>query len=175
MDFDKLKTMSLSFQRAALSDIAQIQSLAKTIWHAHYPSIISVEQIDYMLSKMYSTEQITSELESGATFYEFIMRSETAVGFLSCTIEPTEHTMKLSKLYVKPDAHGTGVGRAALAHIEQHALEQKLSSVYLFVNKQNTKAIRAYERFGFTVETSVVADIGNGYVMDDFKMRKYIS
>ncbi|MBS1128301.1 MAG: hypothetical protein H6Q96_681, partial [Nitrospirae bacterium] len=43
-------------------------------------------------------------------------------------------------------------------------------SLYLFVNKNNTKAIRAYERFGFVKARAVVTDIGSGFVMDDYRM-----
>jgi ribosomal protein S18 acetylase RimI-like enzyme len=44
----------------------------------------------------------------------------------------------------------------------------------LTVNKRNTRAIAAYRRNGFTVLEAVVADIGGGFVMDDFLMSKHL-
>jgi ribosomal protein S18 acetylase RimI-like enzyme len=38
------------------------------------------------------------------------------------------------------------------------------------VNKNNTKAIRAYQRAGFTIAESVVNHFGGGFVMDDYRM-----
>ena len=40
----------------------------------------------------------------------------------------------------------------------------------LSVNKRNAKAIAAYQKNGFGITESVVTDIGNGFVMDDFIM-----
>jgi ribosomal protein S18 acetylase RimI-like enzyme len=42
--------------------------------------------------------------------------------------------------------------------------------VSLFVNKRNQKAIRVYERAGFTIAESVINEFGGGFVMDDYRM-----
>jgi len=47
--------------------------------------------------------------------------------------------------------------------------------VILNVNKHNMRAIRAYERAGFSVVDAVVNEIGGGYVMDDFIMARVIT
>ena len=46
--------------------------------------------------------------------------------------------------------------------------------VYLTVNKNNKTAIRAYEKNGFVITTSVVTDIGQGFVMDDYIMKYFV-
>ena len=40
--------------------------------------------------------------------------------------------------------------------------------MYLTVNKQNTNAINTYKTLGFSLWQEQVADIGNGFVMDDY-------
>jgi diamine N-acetyltransferase len=42
----------------------------------------------------------------------------------------------------------------------------------LTVNKGNEGSIAIYRKSGFSVRESVVFNIGNGYVMDDFIMEK---
>ena len=42
------------------------------------------------------------------------------------------------------------------------------SAVYLTVNKNNARAIRAYEKFGFLREGEECTAIGEGYYMDDY-------
>ncbi|SBT09766.1 Acetyltransferase (fragment) [Candidatus Propionivibrio aalborgensis] len=43
------------------------------------------------------------------------------------------------------------------------------------MNKQNVRAIAAYERKGFSVRESVCVNIGGGFVMDDFIMSRSIA
>ena len=45
----------------------------------------------------------------------------------------------------------------------------------LAVNKHNSGAIHAYRRKGFVMEESVTVDIGGGFIMDDYIMRKKLA
>jgi RimJ/RimL family protein N-acetyltransferase len=47
--------------------------------------------------------------------------------------------------------------------------------IELRVNRGNSRAVRAYERAGFRVAESVCQDIGAGFVMDDFVMRRPVT
>ncbi len=56
----------MHIRQATTDDCNAISTLAHSIWHSHYPGIITVQQIDYMLSKMYSVEKLNNLLESGS-------------------------------------------------------------------------------------------------------------
>lgn len=56
--------------------------------------------------------------------------------------------------------------------VQVKARELSLNSISLTVNKNNTNSINAYKKMGFVTVESIVMDIGEGYVMDDYKMRK---
>jgi diamine N-acetyltransferase len=160
---------TISFVPATTDDIPLLQRLAHEIWHEHYPAIISVEQIDYMLELMYATHVIENELSS-ATRWTLIQQDGEPVGFLSYTNDSPSGVCKLHKLYVRVNRHGQGLGRASLAHVMDMAAAQHAREVSLFVNKRNAKAIHAYQRAGFSVAESVITELGQGYVMDDFRM-----
>ena len=49
-----------------------------------------------------------------------------------------------------------------------------LSMIYLTVNKQNLSSIAVYEKLGFVRARELVTEIGNGFVMDDYVMEKYL-
>ena len=164
---------TLTFKQATPADIPLIQSLAHRIWHAHYPSIISVAQIEYMLPRMYGEDVITQELADPNLCYDLLLLNDEPIGYASYRFESP--SVFLSKLYIAPETHGNGIGQRALAHIAEVAHEKRATSIYLFVNKRNEKAIRAYLRFGFVIEEAVVKDIGGGFVMDDYKMRKHLT
>jgi diamine N-acetyltransferase len=161
----------LRFEIVTIDDIPALQHSAHRIWHAHYPGIITVEQIDYMLAEGYSTDRIASEItEQGVTWLK-ILDDQEMIGFAA--FGPYgEKTVKLHKLYLDVACHGRGIGTAALAEVEQMATADGATAIILNVNKYNHKAIASYERNGYHVADSVVHDIGNGFVMDDYVMRK---
>ena len=160
---------NVTFARAAPTDIPLLQALARQIWRAHFPGIISLEQIEYMLDRMYATEVIDKEMRAG-TGWELIREGTDPVGFLSYSHDPAAARLKLHKLYVRIDRHGQGLGRASLGHVMGIAVALGAREVSLYVNKKNQKAIRVYERAGFTIAEAVTSDIGGGFVMDDYRM-----
>ena len=58
--------------------------------------------------------------------------------------------------------------------IEEQAKDLNCKIIYLTVNKYNTNSIMAYQKTGFVKTEELVIDIGNGYVMDDYRMEKLI-
>jgi diamine N-acetyltransferase len=160
---------TIHFVPASPSDIPPLRQLAREIWHAHYPGIISVEQIDYMLARMYGQETIARELGAGVT-WEIIHADGTPIGYLSYSLDVAKRRVNMHKLYVSIAWHGQGVGQAGLARIRDYAIVVKAAAVSLYVNKRNDKAIRAYQRAGFRIAESVVNEFGDGFVMDDYRM-----
>jgi GNAT superfamily N-acetyltransferase len=155
-------------------DIDSLLQLAYRIWHAHYPGIITVEQIDYMLARGYSREIIIDEIEHQSISWMVIRDGITMIGFIS--VGPYgDGVMKLHKLYLLPDYHGQGIGRRALAEVEQIAKQYNAATLVLNVNRHNRKAITAYQHAGWHVADEVDVDIGNGFQMNDFVMAKQLT
>ncbi|SJZ70662.1 Acetyltransferase (GNAT) family protein [Trichlorobacter thiogenes] len=161
------------FKTATIDDIPALQDSARRIWHAHYPGIITVEQIDYMLAEGYSSDRIAAEMTKQGVTWLKILDDKEMIGFAA--FGPYgEHTVKLHKLYLDVACHGRGIGSAALAEVEQRATADGATAIILNVNKYNYKAIASYERNGYQVADSVVNEIGNGFVMDDYVMKKIL-
>lgn len=157
--------------RAGLADIPRIQTLARTIWNACYPGMISQAQIDYMLERMYAAATLAKELAAGI-HYEFIVLERREVGYLALELPPPPAAATLHKLYLDPAWHGRGLGQATLKHALETARQAGLPRLELRVNRGNTRAIRAYSRGGFHITGSLCVDIGNGFVMDDHVMAR---
>jgi GNAT superfamily N-acetyltransferase len=159
---------------ATEADLPAIAKLAGVIWRAHYPGIISLAQIDYMLAKMYSLAALREEISLRGICYEQLFIGEELVGFASYGPTEKPKVFKLHKLYLHPDRHGNGLGSLLLKHCEREVRKLGAERLSLTVNKRNTKAIAAYERNGFVISDSIVTDIGGGFVMDDFVMTKAV-
>jgi diamine N-acetyltransferase len=152
-----------------------LAELAGVIWRQHYPGIISHEQIEYMLGKMYALDTLRTELrEKQIRFWRLLVEDEF-IGFASIGPTPEPGVMKLHKCYLLPAQHGRGHGSRLLQHCEQEARNLGAKRLILAVNKQNVKAIAAYQRNGFVVAESVITDFGHGFVMDDYLMAKELA
>jgi len=151
----------------------ELIAVARSAWHAHYPGIISIEQIDYMLKKSYTRQIILDEIALHGLTWRFISDGSKMIGFFSIGPYGTD-TIKLHKLYLLPEYHGKGIGTMSLSKVEQIARSAKVHTLVLNVNKHNSKAIRSYERSGWRISEEVTNDIGNGFVMDDYVMTKQI-
>jgi diamine N-acetyltransferase len=149
-----------------------LAELAGVIWRQHYPGIISQEQIEYMLGKMYALDTLRDDLLlQGIHFYRLQVEGRM-VGFASIGPLDAPGDWKLHKLYLLPEMHGAGLGSQLLQHCEAEARRFRARRLVLAVNKRNTRPIAAYQRNGFVVVESVVTDFGSGFVMDDFIMAK---
>jgi ribosomal protein S18 acetylase RimI-like enzyme len=153
-------------------DIPDLVRLARDIWYAHYPSIITVEQIEYMLDQRYRPEVIREQLASRTAWWDKLLLDGAMVAFTS--YELGEHTgaMKLDKLYVRYDLRRRGYGSLLMRHVEGQARSRGNTRLYLQVNKNNASAIEFYLRKGFTVSEAARFDIGRGFIMDDYVMSK---
>jgi diamine N-acetyltransferase len=149
-----------------------IASLAHEIWYEHYVPIIGREQVDYMVPKFQSSGAIAAQVARGQEYW-LVSLDGDAAGYLCIEPQPEQGRMFLSKLYVRSALRGSGLGQAALAFIESHCRQASLTVLWLTVNRFNP-ALAFYERQGFVNVAEVVADIGGGYVMDDYRMEKVI-
>lgn len=151
------------------AQLAQIEALAEIIWREHYTPIIGKEQVDYMLEKFQSVATMQSQIDEGYSYF-LVEKNNKAVGYFS--IQKREDAMFLSKLYVLKSDRGQGLGKASMDYITQQAKASGCAKISLTVNRHNNNTIRAYGALGFENVGELVADIGNGFVMDDYLLEK---
>jgi len=155
---------------AGIADIPLIRDLTYKVWPQTYASILSQQQIDYMLEMMYSESSLKKQMtEEGCRFIIVYENSEPA-GFASFS-ETEPAIWKLHKIYVLPNQQGKGTGKFVLNYIMEEIKKQNAKALQLQVNRYN-KAKEFYERLGFTVIQIADFDIGNGYFMNDYVMEK---
>ena len=161
-----------------LEEAEAVVELAGRVWRAHYPGIISAEQIEYMLAQRYRPVLVKQFIARGdiwlAARVTGLEKSGVFVGFAHGHPQ-AEGDYKLDKLYVDLDWQRHGIGGALIAALAERAAGHGYSRLVLRVNRQNQNAINAYLKHGFTVSTIYLEDIGGGHVMDDYVMTKELS
>ena len=153
--------------------VAEVARLADITWREHYTPIIGQAQVDYMLEKFQSEEAIADQIAEGYQYY-LLTEEGAGKGYLAVVQDKDENSLFLSKIYVLKSARGCGYGRKLLAYAENLCREQGLKTIWLTVNKNNTASIAWYLEMGFSKTGPIVQDIGNGFVMDDYRMEKCI-
>jgi ribosomal protein S18 acetylase RimI-like enzyme len=161
------------FARLRLDEAEALAELARVVWQAAYPAIISQGQIDFMLAQRYKPGLIRQTLARGDR-WDAAWDGDNMVGFAH-GYPMSDGDYKLDKLYVHPDYQRHGIGRLLIERIERHAREHSCGRLVLRVNRNNANAIAAYRKYGFAVATEVVEQIGEGFVMDDYVMIKELS
>jgi GNAT superfamily N-acetyltransferase len=158
-------------KKASTSEIPLIQELSREIWNKVYPTIISQEQIDFMLDMMYGEDALQKQMNEMNHHFILLYFQGIAIGFASYSIKSNQEpeVIRLNKLYLQPEYHGKGLGRVMMEYVIQQANLLEGSLLELNVNKYNP-AVAFYKRQGFGIASETVLDIGNGYVMDDYIM-----
>ncbi|MDE5619398.1 MAG: GNAT family N-acetyltransferase [Ruminococcus sp.] len=149
--------------------LCEVAELAEMIWHEFFPVILSEEQIDYMVEKFQSYEAMKEQVANQDYCYFSVSDNDGMCGYIAVKPEKDSRFF-LSKLYLRSDRRGKGIASEMLSRVFSEAEKAGKTSIYLTVNKYNSHAVDVYGKKGFEIIDSVVTDIGNGFVMDDYIM-----
>jgi len=155
-----------------IEDYQDIEALANVIWREHYSNILGKEQIDYMLHRFQSVVTMQKQVQVDLYEYYKIHWRDSFVGYFA--IQKQENNLFLSKIYIHKDYRGHGLGQIVLSLLEKDCIQLGLGKIWLTVNRFNASSIKFYEKQGFIKVRTQVADIGDGFVMDDYIMEKVI-
>jgi len=164
----------MQIRKASIADYTIIYDIAIPVWEATYKTLLTGEQMDYMLNLFYSEEAITEQI--ALKNHQFLLAVDDEglhLGFASYEVNFLSETTKLHKLYVLPQAHGKGVGKALVTVIENAAKKHLNDKLLLNVNRFNP-AVQFYIKSGFENKGEDNVDIGNGYFMEDYLMIKQL-
>ncbi len=156
--------------KASDASIPEIQKVANIAFPETYKTILTADQIDYMMEMMYSTANLNKQFAEGHEFY-IAYHDEEPVGFVSYN-KVSDALFHLQKLYVLPTCQGTGLGRKLITLAFQAVKlnnEDKKITLELNVNRQN-KALHFYEKMGMKNVRTEDNNIGSGYEMNDYVM-----
>jgi hypothetical protein len=149
----------ITISQATIKDISVIQDIAHKTWPNTYGSILSKAQLDYMMDLMYSDASLLEQLKVKPLFF-LAYEGDSCLGFTSCENNyQNSKVTRLHKIYILP----------LVDKVIAIAKENQSEVISLNVNKFN-KAVSFYKKIGFEIASEEDLDIGNGYLMEDYKM-----
>lgn len=159
-----------NIHQATEKDIPAIREIAEKTWWPTYSPFIPQGQIRYMLDTLYAAETMKNDILTTAQTYLVLEDESGSQGFASFSRRQDEPGVyKLHKLYVIPENHGMGYGRALIDEIKGRLLQEDIHILDLNVNRKNP-ARSFYEKLGFVVLREEDIPIGP-FWMNDYVMR----
>lgn len=164
----------ITIRKGTSSDFKLIRDIATKAWQNTYNSILSKEQIAYMLDLFYSDAIFKINILENEHQFLLAYQDNECLGFAAYQNQyKNQSVTRLHKIYLLPEAQIKGIGKALISTIEKSALENESHKISLNVNRFNP-SVAFYKKLGFTILTEENIDIGKGYLMEDYKMEKYL-
>ena len=149
------------------ADVRRMVKVAETVWREANTSFCSMEQVEYMIERFQSFEAVQGQLLQGYRYFVFEEDGDIIAYF---GVQPQGERLFLSKFYILKQNRGRGLFSLGLQRMIDICKENDLESIYLTVNRNNTHAYEVYIAKNFKVIAEECADIGFGFVMDDYIM-----
>ena len=146
----------ITIRRGEVGDARLISALATvTFFEAYFEQDDPPDLANY-LAESFTADQIADELADPGTHFFLIHRGRPAVGYAKIRdTEPhasvtSRNAIELQRIYAVERVWGCGVGEKLLTHCIDFACERGKDVLWLGVWEQNLRAIRFYEKYGFT-------------------------
>jgi ribosomal protein S18 acetylase RimI-like enzyme len=155
---------------ATEAEIPVIAEIAAKTWPKAYASILSPEQMRFMLDTIYSAKELEHAMHSKSQRFLLLKDTGEYQGFASIGPRKEEPgVFKLHKIYILPHNQGKGYGKMLIEEVKRQLLVQGINTLDLNVNRNNP-AKDFYEKLGFKIIRKEDIPIGQ-YWMNDYVMR----
>ena len=152
---------TISLTQLNEEQLKELYSFMKPIWYDTY-SFLPVIQIDLLLNKYFTFENICKFKENGYEYY-----SVNGVGVL--VVKEQEDSLYIDKLYLLDSERGKNYPQKVFDWLLKRG-----KSLTLNVNRNNARAVKCYLKNGFKIVKEMQIDLGSGLVNCDYFMKKEI-
>lgn len=167
--------MSIAIKACDLADAPVLAQLgAKTFYDTFRPYNTEEDMVAY-ITKTYNEETILQNLQREDIHYAIAYEDNNPVGYIKLLHKThyaglTGDCIELEKIYVLQSALGTGAGNMLMAYAVMFSRQHQYDTLFLGVWEENKRAVRFYEKNGFTVFAHRAFTLGSK-VCDDYMMK----
>jgi ribosomal protein S18 acetylase RimI-like enzyme len=162
----------IAIRRAEVTDLPNVETVARAAWPVVYAGIIPDEVQRRLLDDWYSQESLRRALAAQRSTFFVAESGEEVVAFAQYVRRSTE-SVELTRIYVLPARQRGGIGTRLLdAGLAEFAREG-LKRLTVSVERENRIGRHFYERSGFGEPSEYSLELP-GYVLDLVKYRRPI-
>ena len=166
----------MNIRYANENDAILLADLGRKTFNDTFASQNSPENITLYLSKSFSEEIQTKELENPNVMFLIAESDGQPIGFVKLKMHNTiegvsgQKPIELERIYSIHEYIGKGVGAELMKRSIQEARERGFDCLWLGVWEENPRAIKFYEKWGFKKVTTHTFLLGtdpqNDFIME---------
>lgn len=149
--------MNWIIRPAAEADSADLSELAERTFRDAFSALNTAENMDLHCAGAFSPVIQAAEIANPEIHTVVAESQSTLVGFAQLHLRPQppdcvsiSPSVELHRIYVDRSFHGTGLAGELMTHVLHTAAEHGARAVWLGVWEHNPRAIRFYQRLGFS-------------------------
>lgn len=172
--------MPLTVRTATRDDAELIADLSIQTFVDTYAAWNTPANMDKFLQQQFTRERLIAEVGAPGNEFFLVCEGDEPVGYLklregrSLQNLDGKQTLEIARLYTRKDKIGKGVGKTLMQTAVQRAKAKGKNALWLAVWKENHRAIRFYEAWGFEKCGEWEFWLGNDR-QEDWLMKKLIS
>jgi len=171
-----IKMENIEIKKVSLSDIYQIQSIGRQTFFETFAETNTESDMAKYLDENFSIEKLTNEITTPNSEFYFASVGDQVVGYLKVnsgsaqTELKDQNTFELERIYVLKEFQGKRVGQILYDTALNLAKSAKADHLWLGVWENNHRALRFYEKNGFTEFNRHIFKLGDD-LQTDIMMR----
>ncbi|MDN3203471.1 GNAT family N-acetyltransferase [Algoriphagus sediminis] len=143
-----------SLQAITFQDQERLLKLMQKIYPTAYAHFWQ-ESTDWYLDLCYNPQNLKKELAEKSTNYFLVVQENREVGILKYDYPSSpsqieiKNAVKLHRLYLAPETHGSGLAKALMEHVEEDSAAKGADRIWLEVMQKSDQAQKFYSKMGY--------------------------
>lgn len=164
---------------ASSEDYKTVQKISKETFYETFSESNSEEDMQTYLEESFSDNKIKQQLLNNGSFFFIAYDENVPIGYLKINLDTAQTelrdptSLEIERIYVKAIYHGQKVGQLLYNKAFEIAQQKGKKSIWLGVWEKNPRAIRFYEKNGFTEFDTHIFTLGHEQQID-IMMRKML-
>jgi ribosomal protein S18 acetylase RimI-like enzyme len=164
-------------KKASLEDAQTLTIIGKETFFETFAAGNTQENMEKYLEENFNVGKLQNEISNIDSLFYIAWDANIPVGYLKLNLGSAQtelkddNSLEIERIYVKSAYHGQKVGQLLYEKAVEVAKKQKKSFIWLGVWEENPKAIRFYEKNGFTAFDKHIFKMGEDE-QTDIMMKK---
>ncbi|WP_293312370.1 GNAT family N-acetyltransferase [Pedobacter sp. UBA5917] len=142
-------------ERVNITDIKKLQKIGRNTFFEAFSEVNTEENMKDYLENSFSEDKLRAELNNKDSRFYFALVDGEVVAYLKINFgeaqnEKINDAIEIERIYVLKAFHGKGVAQGLYQKAIDIAYEIQVGTVWLGVWEENYRALRFYEKNGFT-------------------------